>query len=144
MKLTLSVKLGRALSQAQIDETWQAERTLAPFSLPNLLFEVKGDVVTITWDPRHIAPRSMQEIKTPFQNAIKRKFGENFEVRWLDISRSAECSMHRTEDGRAMCAIHNVFLTPLRVCGDLNPPEPGHVSEWLCPTSRTTLLEADA
>ena len=143
MKSTVRVKLGRALPKREIEETWDDERRLVPLSLPNLFFEVEADVVAIKWDPRHIPPRSMQEIKTPFQTAIKRRFGEKFEVRWLDISPSEECSIHRTDDGNVRCAIHNVLLMPRALSGDSNPPGSGHVSAWVCPTSGAALLEGE-
>ena len=116
----------------------------APGNLPNFLFEVNGDIVTVEMDPRHIPPSSIQEVKTPFQIEVHRKYGEKFEGRWLDISQSDKCSIHRsTDNDAAKCAIHNVFLTGVRVDGNPNPPGPGHIRAWLCPVSRQTMIEAD-
>lgn len=144
MGQTVRVKLKRVLSKKEIEGMWHEELSMLPGSLPNLLFEVKGQVVTIGWDPRHIAPRSVQEfMKDRFQIAIHRKYGEKFEVRWLDISTGDDCSIHRTDDGSIKCAVHNAFLTPRQPSGDPNPPGPGHVSAWICPVSQTTIMEAE-
>jgi hypothetical protein len=143
VRQTLRVRLERPLSKKEIEAMWEEERRLLPGSLPDLVFDVEGDTVTIGWGPHQLSPRSMQEVKTPFQIAVHRKYGEKFEVRWLDISTEDECQIHRTDDGRVMCAIHNAFLTPRRVSGDPNPPGAGHVSAWICPASQATIMEAD-
>jgi hypothetical protein len=140
---TVSAKLQRALSKDEIEEMWREAPRGTSGSLPNFLFEVNGDIVTVEMDPRHIPPRSIQEVKTAFQIEVHRKYGEKFEVRWLDISQSDKCSIHRSTDSDAKCAIHNVFLTGVQVDGDPNPPGPGHIRAWLCPISQQTMIEAD-
>ena len=78
MKETVSAKLRqRALPKKELDDMWREACGRIPGMLPNFLFQVDGDIVAVELDPQHIPARSIQEVKTPFQIEIHRKYGKN-------------------------------------------------------------------